>query len=158
MERIGHEIERTLSTRAGGQAAALAKITAVWPQVVGEAVARSAWPLRFGRDGSLHVATVSSTWAFELDRLSPEIALKLVAALGDNAPSGLRFRVGPVPEPGPLPPNSFATSRRAVDVSPEIAATADSAAAAISDDELRQTVAKAARLSLSKARADRGFW
>ena len=103
MERIGREVERTLSRSGGGEALALAEITAAWPKAVGDAVARQAWPLRVGRDGTLHVATSSATWAFELDRLSPEIAERLAAVLGSPPPAKLRFRVGPVPEPGPEP-------------------------------------------------------
>ena len=70
MEKIGKSVESVLSRAGGDTALALTEITAVWPQAVGEAVAREAWPLRVARDGTLHVATTSSTWAFELDRLS----------------------------------------------------------------------------------------
>ena len=37
-----------------------------------DAIARNAWPLRIGRDGTLHVAAASATWAFELDRMSAD--------------------------------------------------------------------------------------
>ena len=100
MEKIGKSVERVLAQSGGGTALALTEITAVWPEAVGEAVAREAWPLRVARDGTLHVATTSSTWAFELDRLSPEIQKQLHALLGPATPEKLRFRVGPVPEPG----------------------------------------------------------
>lgn len=158
MERIGGEVERTLSRTAGGQALALAEITAVWPQAVGDDVARRAWPLRLGRDGTLHVATASATWAFELDRLSPEIGDRLSAALGDSAPKKFRFRVGPVPEPGSPSERPTQPAEAPVATSPETAAEADSAAAAIDDPELRELVSRAARASLSRARSGRTFW
>ena len=154
MERIGKEVERTLSRSGGGEALALGEITAAWPEAVGDAVARQAWPLRLGRDGTLHVATSSATWAFELDRLSPEIAERLAAVLGSPAPAKLRFRVGPVPEPGAASQESSTS----LPASPEAEAEAASAAAAIEDPELRELVARAARASLSRARSGCRFW
>ena len=66
MERIGREVERELGRGGSRDAIPLAALTAAWPEVVGDAVARHAWPLRIARDGTLHVATASSTWAHEL--------------------------------------------------------------------------------------------
>jgi hypothetical protein len=156
MERIGREVERTLKDAGDGTALALADVTAAWPGAVGPDVARQAWPLRIGRDGTLHVATSSATWAFELDRLSAEIAERLASALGESAPQRFRFRVGPIPEAGPsrepktphvqpLPP------------SPEAVSAAASAAAEIDDPELRELAARAARASLSRGRSGRSF-
>jgi hypothetical protein len=155
MERIRNEVERRLAKTAGGQGLLLAEITAAWPGVVGDAIARNAWPLRLGRDGALHVATSSATWAFELDRMSPQIAERLAANLGDAAPSALRFRAGPVPEPGAA--TAVDTSEKTLETTPEVAAAAASAAATIDDPELRELVSRAARASLGKPRSDRGF-
>jgi hypothetical protein len=157
MERIGDEIRRELSRSGGGQALALGEITAAWPRVVGESVARQAWPLRLARDGTLHVATSSATWAFELDRLAGEVRERLVAELGDAAPPAIRFRVGPVPEPGAAEPAASALPAATPDVAPEDAAAADAAASAIEDPALRRLVAQAARASLAKARSGRAF-
>ena len=157
MERIGKEIERELSRGGSKDAVPLAAITTAWPAAVGETVARQAWPLRIGRDGTLHVATVSATWAFELDRLSPEIHKQLASLLGEAAPPKLRFAVGPVPEPGA---QIEAPSNDPPDVlvpTPEVVAEADSAAAAIDDPELRELVVRAARASLARARSGRRF-
>jgi hypothetical protein len=157
MERIGHEIERTLSRAGDGRALELTRLTDAWPRAVGDAVARQAWPLRIGRDGTLHVATSSATWAFELDRLAPEIAERLAALLGDSAPSRFRFRVGPIPEPGASsepPPESQPHPR---ETTPEAAAEAAHAAAEIEDPELRELVARAARASLARSRSGRSF-
>jgi hypothetical protein len=158
MERLGKEVERTLAASGATQAVDLSRITAAWPKAVGEAVARQAWPLRLGRDGTLHVATSSATWSFELDRLAPEIMSRLAAALGDDAPPGLRFRVGPVPEPGADSEGSRATALPPPAPAPETVAEADSAAAEIDDPELRELVRRAARASLTRARSGRGFW
>jgi Dna[CI] antecedent, DciA len=144
MERIGDTVGRELARGGGEMGAALAEITAVWPKAVGEVVARQAWPLRLGRDGTLHVATASSTWAFELDRLSPEIAK-------------LRFRVGPIPEPGAAREANEGGTQEVVETTPESDSEAASAASAIDDPELRQLVARAASASLARARSGRQF-
>ena len=154
MERIGGEVERSLARSGGGaRALALTEITSVWPRAVGDAVARQAWPLRIGRDGTLHVAASSATWAFELDRLSGEILEKLAGLLEGDPPAAVRFRVGPVPEPGAAHPTPAA--RPLTEVSPEISAEADAAASEIEDPKLRELVARAARASLGRARSDR---
>jgi hypothetical protein len=160
MERIGREVERSLARAGGESGSALAEITAAWPEVVGEAVARNAWPLRVGRDGTLHVATTSATWAFELDRMRLEIGDRLAAALGPHAPAAVRFRPGPVPEPGSDTTTAQPPPRP--EASPEEARRAAAAASAIDDPELRALVARAARASLRDApsggRSDRSFW
>ena len=156
MERIGKEVERGL-VRAGGDAGVmLTELTASWPRAVGEQIARNAWPLRVGRDGTLHVATSSSTWAFELDRMRDRIAKQLADALGEGAPKVLRFRPGPVPEPG-VATESLPGSRPPEPTS-EDRREAASAASSIDDPALRELVARAAQASLSRARSDRGFW
>lgn len=157
MERIGDSVQQELSRRGGGVGLALAEITAVWPQAVGEAVSRQAWPLRVGRDGTLHVATSSAVWAFELDRLSPEIHERLAALAGASAPKKLSFRVGPVPEPGAHETAASEAAGEPPPTSPETDFEAASIASAIDDPELREIVARAARASLSRARSGRHF-
>jgi hypothetical protein len=156
MERIDRAVERNLARVGDGSALVLAELTSCWPTAVGEQIARNAWPLRLGRDGALHVATSSATWAFELDRMRDEIAERLRAALGERAPTVLRFRPGPIPEPGP--PTPPPVTSQPPEAAPETAAEALSAASSIDDPELRELVARAARASLSRARSDRGFW
>jgi len=158
MDRIGPEVERELARGGSRAALPLAAVTEAWPAAVGEAVARQAWPLRIGRDGTLHVATSSATWAFELDRLASEILARLASGLEvGQAPSKLRFAVGPVPESGSPSENAPATSSVAPIPTPEEAAEAEIAAAAIDDPEMRALVARAARASLAKARSGRHF-
>jgi hypothetical protein len=159
MERIGNEVERTLAGTGSRDAVPLAAVTAAWPDAVGEAVARKAWPLRLARDRTLHVATASSTWAHELDLLQDEILAALKERLGDAAPSGLRFAVGPVPEPPSAVVDAATTPAHAPsDVPPEVEREALSAASVIDDPELRELVSRAARASLFKARSGRHFW
>ena len=156
MDRLGDQVEKELE-RGGSHNAPLVAITTAWPAVVGETVARQAWPLRIGRDGTLHVATSSSTWAFELGRLSGEILERLSLQLVDDAPKKMRFAVGPLPEPGTTPASASPPPVTLLISTPEEAAAADAAAEAIDDPDLRALVARAARASLAKARSGRHF-
>ena len=157
MERIDKEVQRTLAAAGGGIGLALAEITAAWPAAVGEAVAKQAWPQRVARDGTLHVATSSATWAFELDRLSPEIGERLSAILGESAPVRMRFKVGPIPEPAAAETGAAAESGERLSATPEAASEAAALASEIEDPDLRELVARAARASLSQGRSDRDF-
>ena len=157
MDRVGDEVAKELARSGSRDAIPLGAVTAVWPEVVGDAVARHAWPLRAARDGTLHVATDSATWAHELDLLGPEVLDRLSARLGEDAPAKLRFAVGPTPEP-PEPAQSPETRPSPpADASPESASEAAAAAAAIDDPELRELVSRAARASLFRARSGRHF-
>jgi len=156
MERIGDSVERELARGGRGDGLSLGAITSAWASAVGESVSRNAWPLRIGRDGTLHVATTSASWAFELDRLAPEIAEKLVARLGGDAPKKLRFAVGPVPEPA-TPETTGTPSPATPEVAPEIAAEVAAAAAEIDDPELRELALRAALASLTRLPSDRRF-
>jgi hypothetical protein len=156
MERIGNEVERELARGGSRDAIPLTAVTAAWPDVVGDAIARRAWPLRIARDGTLHVATASATWANELAFLADEIVDRLRARLGAEAPARLRCAVGPIPEPAPDEANG-APALAALEVPEDIAAEADSVASTIADPELRELVARAARASLLNARSGRHF-
>jgi hypothetical protein len=157
MEQIGNEVKRTLAASGDGSALALSEITAAWPSAVGEAVSRQAWPQRVGRDGTLHVSTSSATWAFELDRLAPEIHERLAAVLGPAAPPKLRFKVGPIPEHGLSTDGASSDPVAGFEPTPESASEAASLTAEIEDPDLREIVARAARASLSRGRSDRDF-
>ena len=67
-EPIGEEVRRELGRFGPG--GAMAEIVAAWPVAVAAAIAANAWPARIARDGTLHVATSSSAWAFELTHLA----------------------------------------------------------------------------------------
>ena len=140
MERIGQDVERQLGRFDGSGA---------MPRIV------AAWPARVARDGTLHVHTSSSVWAFELGQLAPRILERLSTELGTNAPTALRFAQGHLPESAaPAPEQQAREVRRP---SPEAAAEASTLAADIADEELRKQVEKAASLSLSRAADGRSF-
>lgn len=154
MERLERAIRGELAGAKVTIAGRMADIAAAWPAAVGDAIARAAWPLRLSRDGTLHVATRSSTWAFELSRMAPEILAKLAAALGNDAPGALRFATGPVPEPAAAAPDDRLERPRP---DPDEERAAAELAAGIADAELRATVARAAAASLARARSNRRF-
>ena len=125
-----------------GPAAGLADVVEQWPEAVGEAIARNAWPARIARDGTLHVNTADSVWAFELAHRASEIAGRL-------AVSKVRFA------PGPLPADTEQASvREPVLPTEEHRRAAAEIAAGISDENLRESVQKAVSFSLAKPPSD----
>ncbi len=155
MERLGDVARRTLAAAGPAAGGDLLAIAQAWPAVVGPAVAAAAWPHRIARDGTLHVATSSSVWAFELGRMQGEILDRLRAQVPGATPTSLRFAVGPVPaaDAVPLPdgdPLPAPTESERVQAS--------AMAATIDDADLRESVARAAAASLARARSDRRFW
>ena len=115
-------------------------------------IARNAWPARLARDGTLHVNTSDSIWAFELKSRAEEIRSRL----GEHAPPRLAFAPGPIPEP--LETAEAEVERAPLEPGPEHVAEADSLAQVIRDEDLRKVVAKAAALSLARDANDRSFW
>ncbi len=149
MERLDGTVRRALRTVGVPDAGQLAEVTRAWPDAVGPGIAASAWPQRIARDGTLHVNTASSTWAFELDRMGEEVIGKLRAALGDATPPALRFAPGPLPASGPSEEERQRLEPTAAD-----AEAAAALSAAIEDPGLREAVRRAATASLAKARLD----
>jgi predicted nucleic acid-binding Zn ribbon protein len=151
MERIEQEVRRTL--RRFGAPGRMLELLELWPDAVGPEIARNAWPARLGRDGTLHVATSSSAWAFELSQLAPDVLARLRARLSESPPTALRFAPGPLPEPAPS--EQEAASRPATTAGPEALAESAELVAGIGDGELRERVQKAVALSLQTSRSGR---
>jgi hypothetical protein len=147
LEPIGEDVRREL--KRFGPSGAMPAVVNAWPEAVGSSIARNAWPARIARDGTLHIATSSSAWAFELGLLEDEIRKRLTAVVGGEAPTALRFAPGNLPEP-PVTDKLARPSRR-VEPSPEERREADRLAAAIEDENLRKVVAEAAAASLASA-------
>jgi hypothetical protein len=151
MDRIESNVRRELDRF--GPPGSIGRLVEAWPAAVGESIARNAWPARVARDGTLHVSTSSSAWAFELAQLAPTILDRVRELAGDDAPTKLRFAPGPVPEPS-LPEVSQVRPAPA-EASPETRAEADRIAASVADEELRELIARAAAASLSQWPGDR---
>ena len=115
-----------------------------WPAAVGPHIARFAWPARVARDGTVHVATADSVWAFELGQRAAEIGGRLGV-------ERLRFAPGPLPEPAsepPVPPVSPTAEERRI---------AAELTAGVQDENLRETVQKALSFALARGRSGSPF-
>ncbi len=144
-ETLGGEVRAELQ-RAGVEPAAATDLTEAWPGAVGDEIARNAWPARIQRDGTLVVHVRDAVWGFELSQRAAEIAPRL-----PGSPK-LKFVPGPLPDESPAP--AATPVERPPEATLEEAREAAAWAAAISDDELRDAVARAARASLAKAAAE----
>jgi predicted nucleic acid-binding Zn ribbon protein len=143
---IGEEVRRELG-RFGPQGS-MGEIVAAWPAAVGQAIADNAWPARVARDGTLHVATSSSAWAFELTQLEETVRARLAEHLGKGVPPRLRFATGRLPERGAEA--VAGPSRKTRTAGPTERALGAEIAAPIDDPELRELVARAAAASLAR--------
>ena len=114
-----------------------------WPAAVGAAIARNAWPARVGRDGTLHVNTADSVWAFELGQQAGAIAERVGV-------EKIRFA------PGPLAAGEEPAARAPVPV-PSVGQAREAAriAAEVGDANLRESIERAVSLSLAKGSVDR---
>jgi hypothetical protein len=149
VERVGTDIARQL--RRFGPAAGMGPVVEAWPAAVGAEIARNAWPARITRDGTLHIHTQDSIWAFELTTRAEEIR----ARLGSVAPRRIAFVAGPLPEPDEDPLE--APGRTPATPTAEHLAKADSLTRVIRDEDLRKVVAKAVAASLADGDNDRSF-
>ncbi|HEY8108266.1 MAG TPA: DUF721 domain-containing protein [Gaiellaceae bacterium] len=138
MEPLGDQIRAELS-RVGADSGAADAVTA-WPSVVGEEIARNAWPARRQPDGTLVVHVRDAIWGFELTQRAPEISERLPGR------PRLRFTPGPLPETASEP-----ASAPPVEASPEQAREAAALAAGIADPDLRESVAKVIKVGLARA-------
>jgi hypothetical protein len=138
MDPLASQIQSELK-RFGPQAG-MAELLERWPAAVGPAIAQNAWPARIGKDGTVHIATNDSVWAFELGQRAGEIAASL-------AVPKVRFA------PGPLPPPDLAPPENRIEVTPEEAELAQAIASKIEDEKLRESVQKAVSFSLARGRA-----
>jgi hypothetical protein len=144
VKHLGDEVKRELGRF--GPEGGIADVVEAWPAAVGETIARSAWPARVARDGTLHVNTADSIWAFELTNRAAEIANRLGV-------ERIRFAPGRLPEPTeaereghqPSPPQPSKSLRE----------EGARLAAGIEDENLRKIVARAAAASLAKGISDR---
>jgi hypothetical protein len=154
MERLGSDLRYELGRLGAPDGGDIAAVVEAWPALVGDQNARRSWPARIGRDGTLHVHAADSIWAHQLGLLAPDILALLREQLGAASPVALRFAPGPLPAPAevdperlPPPPAPAAEDR----------AEAAALTASISDDDLRELVARAVAASLARARSDRRF-
>ena len=151
MERLDRDLRAELRRLGVPADAALTELVAAWPRIAGDAVARNAWPLRASRDGTLHVAAASATWAYELGRMAPLLLERLRGELGAAAPKALRFAPGPLPEPPAEPGAEVAPA--APEPTDEDRRRAAELVAATGDADLRRLAERAAAAALARDRS-----
>ncbi|HUY72363.1 MAG TPA: DUF721 domain-containing protein [Gaiellaceae bacterium] len=141
MERLSDTVRGELGRF--GPPGDLGDILERWPAAVGAAIAQNAWPSRVGRDGTLHVNTADSVWAFELGQRAADIA----GRLGIEA---IRFAPGPLASGEEVP-------APALHRLPSADQTREAAriAAAIEDPSLRESIERAVSLALARGPVDR---
>jgi hypothetical protein len=148
LEPLGEVIGVAIPESAG-RAAEVAAIARRWPEAVGEAIAREAWPARLTPDGELVVHASGAVWASELSLLSRQLQGRLEAVGIVPAPT-LRFTVGAVPRRRSQ--DADPTRRTAPPPDPR----ADRWTASIRDPELREAVSAAARSWLQQTGGESG--
>lgn len=132
-----------------GRVADVAAIARRWPEAVGEAIAREAWPARLTPDGELVVHASSAVWASELSLLARQLQARL-EAVGIVPTPTLRFSVGAVPR------RRDPDAEKAPRTAPPDDSRADRWTASIRDPELREAVSLAARSWLQRTAAESG--
>jgi predicted nucleic acid-binding Zn ribbon protein len=88
---LAYALEDFTATMA--PATTLARVQALWGEVVGQTLAEECRPVS-EREGVVTVACRSAVWAQELSMMGPELAERLNRALGSTAVGELRFKVG----------------------------------------------------------------
>ena len=141
MDRLSDSVRSHL-VRLGPQAS-LPEFFERWPEAVGPGIARNAWPSRIAKDGTVHVNTSDSVWAYELSLQASAIATRLGVA-------AVKFAPGPLPRdeyvPEIVPPP---------DPGPEAQARAAEMASGVENAELRTSIERALGYALSPSEADR---
>ena len=95
--QVGNLVQAVLGDLGLEAAARSYRVGERWEEAVGSQVARHCRPIAL-RNGVLEARVDSSVWCQQLQLQTPQILASLREVLGDEAPSGLRFRVGPLPE------------------------------------------------------------
>ena len=123
------------------------RLFAAWSKVVSPRIAENARPVSY-RNGILSVHTTTAPWSNALSFEAAQISAKLRARLPDVPVQRITFRVGRLPElpeqvhPEPPPPALIPLSQLPEEVARELAR--------VKHDALRESLARAAAISLGK--------
>ncbi len=92
-ERLGDVVARVLEDLGAGDSAHVLRIAERWESAVGAEIAAHCRPTAL-RGEVLEASVDSSVWCQQLQLRGPEIIEALRAAMPEDAPSQLWFRVG----------------------------------------------------------------
>ena len=93
-ETLGVLVPRVLEELGLDAPLRVLRVVERWEEAVGPEIARHCRPTSL-RGGTLEASVDSSVWAQQLQLRAPEILASLRGLLGDEAPSALRFHLGP---------------------------------------------------------------
>jgi predicted nucleic acid-binding Zn ribbon protein len=96
MNSLSEVLEAALKRLDLADAALEARAVMLWPQVVGEQMARASEAQKVQPGGTLLVNTRSSVWSQELSFHKPSILRRYKERLGKDWVKDLRFSVGPI--------------------------------------------------------------
>lgn len=118
-----------------------------WKRLVGEAMASHTWPTRI-KFHKLHVIVDNSVWLHQLTYLKPTLVEKIQAEMKDLTLEDIIFRIGEIPE---CPEEGAPGDTAQPHVSPDARMTARDYTQAVTDEELRDSLARVIAKALSSA-------
>ncbi|HEY9900204.1 MAG TPA: DUF721 domain-containing protein [Pantanalinema sp.] len=152
MQKLQRFLAKSLKEWKAEDAVAAGRVFALWPTIVGEAIAARTRP-RFLRGGVLFVEAASSAWANELTMLKPRILKALDTHLGGGLIRDVRYQVAPtwqerkgyeapVHEPEPVLAREPLTPEAQKEIAEQVAAKVPDPALAEATGELLSAVAR----------------
>ena len=127
--------------------APIRRVIEVWPQAVGERLARYVVPARLLANGTLIVHARDASWVHAVTLEQRSILAKLDEHLIGTAPSALRAEIGPVDtrseQPASIP----------TEIDPSAQIRADAMVQTVTDPRLRAALRRAIARSLSRQKA-----
>lgn len=146
---IGPALQRVVKSmdRSGGGGLLSARVEALWPEVVGSAIAAHTARAHVRR-GELNVYVDSPVWATELSAMSEELRRRLNEALGKEAVRSVRFTVSskatrPAGDAGPGARGDADARVKPIALDADERRRVEESAAGIADPELRETAVRA---------------
>lgn len=137
---IGTEIGGSMP----GDLGPVRRVADVWPEVVGEGLARVAQPARIARDGTLIVHAADASWVHALTLEERTIVRRLDERLAGDGPPAMKVEIGPIS----VPP--AAVEHPPIEIQPAAQARADELTEGTADPRLRAALNRAIATSLSR--------
>ncbi len=142
--RMPSSVGGDIAASMPGDLGPVRRVADVWPEVVGEALARVAQPARIARDGTLIVHAADASWVHALTLEQRTILRKLGERMGGDGPTAMKVEIGPISVARELvvhPP---------IEILPAAQARAEELAATTTDPALRASLVRAIAITLSR--------
>lgn len=132
-------MEATLERLGLGVGLATVVVHRVWPDVVGEEVARRSQPGLL-RNGRLQVTVVDAVWLQQLTMLKPAILASLESHVGSGVVRDLFFTLGTLEFPSTRPRHT--SRKKSRDLSPEVQEHLQEILRPVHDQECREILGR----------------